>query len=111
MSALARAQGGCQSIRAPANRRKRRIIPAALLAQGRPSGGLTDAGRCSTRAPRWLLPASLTGTSTSAVLRSLTQGRGSFTMELSHYEELPRPLQEKLIAERAKLRKAEVEAE
>jgi hypothetical protein len=32
-------------------------------------------------------------------------------MELSHYEELPRPLQEKLIAERAKLRKAEVEAE
>jgi elongation factor G len=47
----------------------------------------------------------------SAVLRSLTQGRGSFTMELSHYEELPRPLQEKLIAERAKLRKAEVEAE
>jgi len=47
----------------------------------------------------------------SAVLRSLTQGRGSFTMELSHYEELPRPLQEKLIAERAKLHKAEVEAE
>jgi len=47
----------------------------------------------------------------SAVLRSLTQGRGSFTMELSHYEELPKPLQEKLIAERAKLRKAEVETE
>ncbi|MBK9089836.1 MAG: elongation factor G [Holophagales bacterium] len=48
----------------------------------------------------------------SAVLRSLTQGRGSFTMELSHYEELPRPLQEKLIAERAKvLHKADAEAE
>ena len=47
----------------------------------------------------------------SAVLRSLTQGRGSFTMELSHYEELPKPLQEKLIAERAKLRKAEVDEE
>jgi elongation factor G len=47
----------------------------------------------------------------SAVLRSLTQGRGSFTMELSHYEELPRPLQEKLIAERAKLKKADAETE
>ena len=48
----------------------------------------------------------------SAVLRSLTQGRGSFTMELSHYEELPRPLQEKLIAERAKLlHKADAEAD
>ena len=39
------------------------------------------------------------------VLRSITQGRGSFHMEMGHYEELPRPLQEKLIAERAKNRK------
>jgi elongation factor G len=43
------------------------------------------------------------------VLRSITQGRGSFHMEMSHYEELPRPMQEKLIAERAKLKKAETE--
>ena len=38
----------------------------------------------------------------AAVLRSLTQGRASFSMEVGHYEELPRQLQEKLIAERAK---------
>ncbi len=38
----------------------------------------------------------------AAILRSLTQGRASFSMELGHYEELPRQLQEKLIAERAK---------
>ncbi len=45
------------------------------------------------------------------VLRSITQGRGSFHMEMDHYEEVPRPLQEKLIAERAKLKKAEVAEE
>ena len=43
------------------------------------------------------------------ILRSITQGRGSFHMEMSHYEELPRPMQEKLIAERAKLKKGEAE--
>jgi elongation factor G len=32
-------------------------------------------------------------------LRSLTQGRGNFTMEFSHYDEVPRQIQEKLIAE------------
>jgi elongation factor G len=32
-------------------------------------------------------------------LRSLTQGRGSFHMEFSHYEEVPRNLQEKIIVE------------
>ena len=32
-------------------------------------------------------------------LRSLTQGRGSFTMEFSHYEEVPRNIQEKIIAD------------
>ena len=46
------------------------------------------------------------------VLRSITQGRGSFHMEMDHYEELPRLQQDKLIAERAKiLKKSEVEAE
>jgi elongation factor G len=45
------------------------------------------------------------------VLRSITQGRGSFHMEMSHYEELPRMLQEKLVAERAKHKKADVEEE
>ncbi len=42
------------------------------------------------------------------VLRSITQGRGSFTMEMDHYEEVPRPIQEKLIGEYQKSRKAEV---
>jgi elongation factor G len=41
------------------------------------------------------------------VLRSITQGRGSFHMEMDHYEEVPRPLQEKLISEHAKHRKGE----
>jgi elongation factor G len=35
-------------------------------------------------------------------LRSMTQGRSSFTMEFSHYEEVPRPVQEKIIAEAQK---------
>lgn len=39
-------------------------------------------------------------------LRSITSDRGSFTMELSHYEELPTNLAEKLIAE-AKLEEEE----
>jgi elongation factor G len=43
-----------------------------------------------------------------SILRAITQGRGSFHMEMGHYEEVPRPLQEKLIAERAKHRKVEV---
>jgi elongation factor G len=33
-------------------------------------------------------------------LRSLTQGRGSYTMEFSHYEEVPPHLAQKIIAER-----------
>ncbi len=33
-------------------------------------------------------------------LRSRTQGRGQYTMEPSHYVELPKSLQEKLIAKR-----------
>ena len=33
-------------------------------------------------------------------LRSITQGRGSFTMEFSHYEELPQQLAEQVIAAR-----------
>ena len=35
-------------------------------------------------------------------LRSITQGRGSFTMEFSHYEELPQQLAEQVIAARKK---------
>ncbi|HYS56268.1 MAG TPA: elongation factor G [Thermoanaerobaculia bacterium] len=38
-----------------------------------------------------------------STLRSITQGRGSFHMEFSHYEEVPRNLQEKIIAESKKL--------
>ena len=32
-------------------------------------------------------------------LRSATQGRGSYTMEFSHYEEVPTKLSEQIIAE------------
>jgi elongation factor G len=42
-------------------------------------------------------------------LRALTQGRSSFHMEFSHYEEVPRPVQDKLIAEYQKHRKEEHE--
>ena len=38
-----------------------------------------------------------------STLRSITQGRGSFHMEFSHYEEVPRNLQEKIIVEQKKL--------
>lgn len=38
----------------------------------------------------------------STDLRSITQGRGNFTMQFSHYAELPRSLAEKVIGERAK---------
>jgi elongation factor G len=40
-------------------------------------------------------------------LRSMTQGRASFHMELSHYEEVPRPIQEKIIAQAQAEREAE----
>ena len=43
------------------------------------------------------------------ILTSLTQGRSSFHMEFSHYEEVPRPVQEKLVAEYQKHRKEETE--
>jgi elongation factor G len=43
-------------------------------------------------------------------LRSMTQGRASFQMEFSHYEEVPRPLQEKIIAEAKKRKEEEAEA-
>lgn len=43
------------------------------------------------------------------ILRALTQGRSSFHMEFSHYEEVPRLVQDKLIAEYQKHRKEEHE--
>jgi len=42
-------------------------------------------------------------------LRAMTQGRSSFHMEFSHYEEVPRPVQDKLVAEYQKHRKEEHE--
>ena len=42
-----------------------------------------------------------------STLRSITQGRGSFHMEMSHYEEVPRNLQEKIIAEAKKTKEAQ----
>jgi len=43
-------------------------------------------------------------------LRSMTQGRSSFHMEFSHYEEVPRQVQEKLVAEAKKDSKVEHES-
>jgi elongation factor G len=43
------------------------------------------------------------------ILRALTQGRSSFHMEFSHYEEVPRLVQDKLIAEYQKHRQEEHE--
>ncbi len=45
-----------------------------------------------------------------STLRSLTQGRGSFHMEYSHYEEVPRNLQEKIIAEAKKAKEEQAAA-
>lgn len=40
-------------------------------------------------------------------LRSMTQGRASFHMEMSHYEEVPKQIQEKIIAEAQRRREEE----
>jgi len=45
-----------------------------------------------------------------STLRSITQGRGSFHMEYSHYEEVPKQSQEKIIAEAKKAKEAEAAA-
>ncbi|HEX7706102.1 MAG TPA: elongation factor G [Thermoanaerobaculia bacterium] len=45
-----------------------------------------------------------------STLRSITQGRGSFHMEYSHYEEVPRQFQEKIIAESKKAKEAQAAA-
>ncbi len=45
-----------------------------------------------------------------STLRSITQGRGSFHMEYSHYEEVPKQFQEKIIAEAKKAKEAQAAA-
>ena len=45
-----------------------------------------------------------------STLRSLTQGRGSFHMEYSHYEEVPKQLQEKIVTESKKAKEAHAAA-
>jgi elongation factor G len=45
-----------------------------------------------------------------STLRSLTQGRGSFHMEMSHYEEVPRNLQEKIITDSKKAKETQAAA-
>ena len=42
-------------------------------------------------------------------LRAMTQGRSSFHMEYSHYEVVPRPVQEKLVQQAKKHHKEEHE--
>jgi len=44
-------------------------------------------------------------------LRSITQGRGSYHMEFDHYDEVPRPIQEKIIEKSRAEKKGPVEAE
>jgi len=43
----------------------------------------------------------------STSLRSMTQGRGMFTSEFSHYEETPREVQEKVVEESKKEKQQE----
>jgi len=43
----------------------------------------------------------------ATALRSMTQGRGTYSMEFSHYEEVPREVQEKIIAEAKAAREAQ----
>ena len=38
----------------------------------------------------------------ATVLRSGTQGRGQYSMEPSHYSEVPKSIQDKIISDRAK---------
>lgn len=45
-----------------------------------------------------------------STLRSITQGRGSFHMEYSHYEEVPKQMQEKIIAEAKKKKEEQQQA-
>jgi elongation factor G len=45
-----------------------------------------------------------------STLRSITQGRGSFHMEMSHYEEVPKQLQDKIIAESKKAKEQQAAA-
>ncbi len=70
--------------------------------RGRVEGVVAD-GDVQTVKARVPLAEMLTYGST---LRSITQGRGSFHMEYSHYEEVPRNLQEKIITEAKKLKEA-----
>jgi len=65
--------------------------------------GVTAEGDMQTVKARVPLAEMLTYGST---LRSITQGRGSFHMEFSHYEEVPRNLQEKIVAEAKKAKEA-----
>src|SRR5947209_18658866 len=45
-----------------------------------------------------------------STLRSITQGRGSFHMEMSHYEEVPRNLQDKIITDSKKAKEQQAAA-
>ncbi len=67
--------------------------------RGRVEGVDAESSESQTIKARVPLAEMLTYGST---LRSITQGRGSFHMEYSHYEEVPRSLQDKIIAESKK---------
>jgi elongation factor G len=71
--------------------------------RGRPQGMDADSGSQIIKA---LVPMSEM-LDYDRILRAMTQGRSSFHMEFSHYEEVPRPVQDKLVAEAQKHRQEE----
>ena len=73
--------------------------------RGRPQGMETEGGSNKVSATVPLSEMLNYGQS----LRAMTQGRSDFHMEFSHYEEVPRPVQEKLVAEAAKRKQEEHE--
>ncbi len=64
--------------------------------RGKPQG--MDSGEDGTQSIKAIVPMAEM-LDYAPALRSMTQGRSSFTMAYSHYEELPKLQQDKLIAE------------
>jgi len=74
------------------------VISSVSARRGRIEGMEDNAGSKDIQAVAPL--AELFGYTTS--LRSMTQGRGSFTMQPSHYEEVSKNIQEDLLSRKSK---------
>ena len=74
------------------------VISSVSSRRGRIEGMEDNAGSKDIQAVAPL--AELFGYTTS--LRSMTQGRGSFTMQPSHYEEVSKNIQEDLLSRKSK---------